>query len=310
MAGRRTIDVVGLGVSTLDFLQIVDQLPGEELVQRAHQSLLQGGGPVATAMVALAKLGSRTAMIDKIGDDWRGRFILEEFIKKRVSVDWIRIAHHSTSSMASILVRRGDGLRAITYSPGTAADLDPEELPEEIIADARILHLNGRHFTAAVRAAKLARTCGVKVSFDGGAHRFKEEFREMVALSDICIVAREFSRSFSGAEDDETAGRGLLGAGPQIVVITAGAEGSMIFARGQKAFRQPAYHIENSVDTSGAGDAYHGAFLHGVLQGLEVAECARLAAAVAALNTRMLGGRSGLPTLEEAESFIADSRTE
>jgi len=304
MSSRRTIDVVGLGVSTLDFLQIVDELPGKELVQRANQSLLQGGGPVATAMVALSKLGSRTAMIDKVGDDWRGRLILEEFIKKRVSVDWIRIVRGATSSMTSILVRRSDGSRAITFSPGTAEELQPEELPEEIITDARILHLNGRHFNAAVKAAKFARACGVKVSFDGGAHRFREEFRDLVALSDICIVAREFSRSFSGAEDDETAGRVLLETGPGTIVITAGAEGSMIIARGHKAIRQPAYNIENPIDSTGAGDAYHGAFLHGVLMGLGVAECARLAAAVAALNTRMLGGRSGLPTFEEVESFM------
>jgi sugar/nucleoside kinase (ribokinase family) len=304
MSGHRTIDVVGLGVSTLDFLQIVDELPAKELVQRAHRSLLQGGGPVATAMVALARLGSRTAMIDKVGDDWRGRLILEEFIKTRVSVDWIRIAHKATSSMASILVRQRDGSRAITFSPGSAADLNPEELPEEIIADARILHLNGRHFTAAVRAAKLARTCGVKVSFDGGAYRFQEGIGELVALSDICITSKHFAHAFTGAANNEAAGERLQDTGPQIVVITDGAEGSLIFERGSRQFHQPAFRIENPIDTTGAGDAYHGGFLHGILQGLEVAECARLAAAVAAMNTRTLGGRSGLPTFEEAISFI------
>jgi sugar/nucleoside kinase (ribokinase family) len=304
MEGRRTIEVVGLGVGTLDFLQVVDELPGEELVQRAQQSLLQGGGPVATAMVALARLGSRTAMIDKVGDDWRGRLILEEFIKKRVSIDWVRIERGAASAMASILVRQRDGLRAITYSPGTTADIRPDELPEEIIADARILHLNGRHFSAALRAAKLARACGVKVSFDGGSHRFREELRELVALSDICIAAREFARSFSGAEDDETAGRRLLASGPGTVVITAGAGGSLIMERGSESFHQPPFRVERVVDTTGAGDAYHGAFLQGVLMGLGIAGCARLASAVAALNTRMLGGRSGLPTFEEAESFM------
>jgi sulfofructose kinase len=309
MSSRRTIDVVGLGVSTLDFLQIVDEFPGEELVQRANQSLLQGGGPVATAMVALARLGSRTAMIDKVGDDWRGRLILEELIKKRVSIDWIRIDPGATSSMASILVRRRDGLRAITYSPGTSAEINPDELPEEIIADARILHLNGRHLTAALRAAKLARACGVKVSFDGGAHRFREEFRELVALSDICIAAEKFARSFSGVEDNETAGRHILACGPGTVVITAGAKGSLVMERGSDSFHQPPFMLERVVDTTGAGDAYHGAFLHGVLNGLGVAECARLATAVAALNTRMLGGRSGLPTIEEAESFMTKKET-
>jgi sugar/nucleoside kinase (ribokinase family) len=305
MAVARTIDVVGLGVSSLDFLQVVEEFPAGELVQRAQDSLIQGGGPVATAMVAMAKLGSRVAMVDKVGDDWCGRLILEEFIKRRVAVDWIRIDRHSTSSMASILVRRRDGARAITFSPGTAEELQPDELPEELIADARILHLNGRHLAASLKAARIARRHGVMVSFDGGAHRFREELRELVALSDICIVAREFAHSFTGTDDDEAAGKQLLDTGPEIAVITAGTEGSVVFTKGDLPFHQPAYLTNNPVDTTGAGDAYHGAFLHGILKGLKLSECAYLASAVAALNTRKLGGRSALPDLAEVERFLS-----
>lgn len=305
MAVRKTFDVVGIGVSTLDFLQVVDELPGNELVQKSHESIIQGGGPVATAMVALARLGARTAMVDKVGDDWRGRLILEEFIKKRVSVDWIRIAPGSTSSMASILVRRRDGARAITYSPGSAGDLRPEELPEALIAEARILHLNGRHFDASVRAARIARANGVRVSFDGGAHRHGGGLGELVRLSDICIVARDFAFAFSGVQDEETAGQRLLDAGPETVVITAGMEGSTLFAKGEPVHHQPAFETGRPVDTTGAGDAYHGAFLHGMLQGLPLPECASLAAAVAGMNTLGLGGRSALPTLHEAGEFLA-----
>ena len=72
MEHDRKFDVVGLGASALDLLQVVDELPGGECVQQASNYALQGGGPIATAMVALARLGSRTAMLDKIGDDWRG----------------------------------------------------------------------------------------------------------------------------------------------------------------------------------------------------------------------------------------------
>jgi sugar/nucleoside kinase (ribokinase family) len=305
MAFARTIDVVGLGVSSLDFLQVVEEFPAGELVQRAEDSLIQGGGPVATALVAMAKLGSRVAMVDKVGDDWRGRLILEEFIKRRVAVDWIRIDRHSTSSMSSILVRSRDGARAITFSPGTAEELNPDELSEELIADARILHLNGRHLAASLKAARIARRHGVMVSFDGGAHRFREELREQVALTDICIVAREFAHSFTGANDDEPAGKQLLDSGPEIVVITAGIEGSAVFTKGVRPFHQPAFITNHPVDTTGAGDAYHGAFLHGILKGLKLSECAYLASAVAALNTRKLGGRSALPDLAEVERFLS-----
>ena len=70
-------DVVGLGVATIDIVMLVDHLPAEEEIERALDLTLQGGGPVATAIVTLTRLGARTAMLDAIGDDWRGKLILE-----------------------------------------------------------------------------------------------------------------------------------------------------------------------------------------------------------------------------------------
>jgi len=300
----RKFDVVGLGVSTLDLLLIVDELPGEESVQRAHESVLQGGGPIATALVALARLGSRTAILDKVGDDWRGGLIIDEFRKEDVATEWVRVASGRTSSIASILVRRNDGARCIVFSPGDAGELDPAELPEDIIAAARILHLNGRHWDASRKAAQLARAHGVKVSFDGGANRYRHDIHELIALTDICIVARDFAFAFSDAEEVETAAKSLLATGPEIVVITAGVEGSWVFPREKESFHQPAFTAIQPVDSTGAGDAYHGAFLHGIVTGLDLKGCALLAAAVAALNTQKLGGRSALPTMAEAARFM------
>jgi sulfofructose kinase len=303
VSGKR-YDVIGLGVSTLDLLMLVDDLPGEESVQRAHQSVLQGGGPVATAMVTLARLGSRTAMIDKIGDDWRGRLVIDEFRREKVSTDHIRVVPCTTSSIASITVRRRDGARAIIFSPGNCGELQPGELPADVISGAGILHLNGRHWDACLKAARIARAGGVKVSFDGGAFRHRDDIRLLLELTDICIVARQFAFAFSGVEDVELAAEKLLQAGPEIVVVTAGAEGSWVSLKNGSRFHQPAYEIGQAVDTTGAGDAYHGAFLHGIVTGLEIRGCAALASAVAAMNTRQLGGRGAIPALDEAREFM------
>jgi sugar/nucleoside kinase (ribokinase family) len=300
MSTNKKFDVVGLGVSSLDLLMIVDELPGEELVQRAHDCVLQGGGPVATAMVTLARLGSRTAMLDKIGDDWRGGLILDEFRKENVSTGWMRIASGCRSSIASIMVRKRDGARTIVFSPGDAGELHPDEVPEDLITGAKVLHLNGRHWDASLKAAQLARAHGVKVSFDGGANRYRDNITELIKLTDICIVARQFACAFSGSDDQELSAKRLLDAGPEIVVVTTGIEGSRIFSRNTEDFHQPAFNIGPPVDTTGAGDAYHGAFLHGIVTGLGLKECATLASAVAALNTRKLGGRSALPSKDEA----------
>ena len=304
----KVYEVIGLGVATLDLLMVVDEFPGTELVQRAHRSLLQGGGPVATALVALSRLGCATAMIDQMGDDWRGRLIREELEREGVSTDYLNLAENRSSSIASVLVRKLDGARSIIYSPGDAEEVVAAGLPEEAISRAKILHLNGRHLPACLAGARLAKKHGVLVSFDGGAHRFHEPLRDLINLTDICIVARQFAFSFSGTENLPLAAAGLLGCGPKIVVITAGTEGSWVFGPGGEGFHQPAFASDRAVDTTGAGDAFHGAFLYGMVHDYSRKKCAQFASAVAAINTQQLGGRSALPSLEATMGFLAERK--
>ncbi|MCP4516108.1 MAG: carbohydrate kinase, partial [Delftia sp.] len=96
-------DVVGLGVSALDVVGRVDHFPAQEEVQRALEMTVQGGGPVATALVALARLGARVAMVDVVGDDWRGELILDEFRREGVHIDHVRQAAGCSSALACVL---------------------------------------------------------------------------------------------------------------------------------------------------------------------------------------------------------------
>jgi sulfofructose kinase len=301
---RTTYDVVGLGVSTLDLLMVVDEFPDRESVQRADVSLLQGGGPVATALVTIARLGGRGAILDKLGDDWRGELILREFAREGVATEHAVVSTGRSSSIASVLVRKYDGARTITYSPGDAEELSGNEIHEEVIACSQILHLNGRHLDACFAAARMAKRNGVLVSFDGGAHRYRGELRGLLALSDICIVARDFAFSFSGQDRVDASAAAMLESGPGLVVVTAGTEGSWVFAKDAEAFHQPALEADRVVDTTGAGDAYHGAFLFGITRGYGLRSCALLATAVAAINTQALGGRTALPSFDEAVAFL------
>lgn len=309
-------DVVGLGVATIDLLLVVDELPGGEQVQKAHATAIAGGGPVATALVALARLGAKTAILDRLGDDIFGRMILEEFRAEGVDTAGVVVEQGATSSKAAILVRKDDGARAITYSPGDCGELHPENVSGEMIRAAKILHLNGRHWQASLHAARIAKEAGVLVSFDGGSHRYRPEHRELMPLVDICIVAGQYAASFAditdaascaGASETAAAAEALLEAGPKVVAITRGTAGSLIYSREGEPFNQPAYRAVPLVDTTGAGDAYHGAFLFGLARGLSLRQSAQYASAVGALSTRGLGGRSALPTLAEVEAFLQSS---
>ena len=216
-------DVVGLGVSTVDLLMQVEHLPAEEEILRADGFSVQGGGPVATAIVALARLGARTAMIDALGDDWRGRLIHDEFAREGVSTELLRMRPGCTSATAVVLVHSGTGKRTIVWSPGTTPELSVDEVPWTAIEQAAWLHVNGRHGEACLEACQHARRHGVQVSFDGGAGRYREETRRLIPLSDVCIVAHEFAARHTGEELAERAGPALLSAGPAIVAITDGA---------------------------------------------------------------------------------------
>ncbi len=298
------VDVVGIGVSTLDMFTVVDAFPRSREVQKASKMVLDGGGPVATAMVTLAKLGASTIMIDNLGDDWSGLLIAEEFKKYKVQTHCLEIFPQHSSSIANILVEKKTGIRAILYHPGTVPEIRDITKYIPIIQKAKVLHLNGRHFDASLAAIDVAKQAGVKISFDGGANRYNPNMRQIVPKVDICIVAKEFALTYTNQTKVECAGESLLEAGLKLVVITDGINGSWVFDNDIGIFHQPAFNMDRVIDTTGCGDSYHGGFLYGFLHNMSLKKCAEFASAVAALNTQALGGRKGLPSLKTVELFL------
>ncbi|MEM7014026.1 MAG: PfkB family carbohydrate kinase [Verrucomicrobiota bacterium] len=300
---NKPIDIVGLGVCTLDLLKRVDEFPGEEMVQRAEDSALQGGGPVPTALAAATKLGAKTQLIDRLGDDWRGDLIYRELVDLGIGVEHVSLAIGESSCIASVWVRKRDAGRCIAFTPGTAPELSADELPLGAIERATILHTNGRHYEAMFEAAKRAKAAGTLVSFDGGAGRYRPQLREFLELVDIAIVARDFAEKYAETREISAAAEAIRAAGPKLVGITDGTRGSWIFPDDDEPFHQPAFEIQDSVDTTGCGDVYHGAFLAGLAKNWDLRDCAKIASAYAALNTRGLGGRGALVDLATVREF-------
>lgn len=297
-------DVVGLGVSTLDMFTVVKRFPSGREVQRASGMTIDGGGPVATALAALGRLGGRAAMLDHVGDDWAGGLILRDFERCNVSADAVKTYPGKTSSVANILVEASTGNRAIFYQPGDVPEVTEIQAYAEFIRQAKILHINGRHGAAIDEAIKIAKQSGVKVSFDGGANRYDARLRALVKHADICIVAKDFAVQYTGMSDPAAAARSILSDGPEIVGVTDGVNGSYIISRSRDVFHQIAFSMRRVVDTTGCGDSYHGAFLYALTRGFSLRACAAVASAVAAINTETLGGRSGLPDLEQVRRFL------
>jgi len=301
----KEIDVVGIGVNTIDQFFVVEHFPDREDVQQAKCFKSEGGGPVATALVTLARLGAKTIILDCIGNDWIGNQILSGLRKEKVITDFIIIKNGFTSSLTSIIVRENDGARTIIYLPGDSGDLSENDVNNDLISKSKYIHINGRHLSACLKACKIAKEFNIKISFDGGSYRYREDLRKIVPLSDVCIVAKDFSEKYTFKLNISEAANQFLLEGPEIVVITDGKNGSWLFTKDINGFHQPAFEMLNVVDTTGCGDSFHGAFLYGLLNNYNLFESIRTASMVAAINTLGLGGRTSLPTLTELQKFAA-----
>ena len=291
MSGETGIDVVGLGAATLDELWLVKEFQAAEGVQQALDHVTMGGGPVATALAVLASLGRSTALVDVCGDDAAGGKILAELDQLGVSTQFMQKVASARSAQAVVQVRAVDGARQILFLPSSAGEPKLNARITSLISSARVLHVNGRHESMAREAVRFAQESGVTISFDGGAGRYRDSIRDLVEASHLRIVSREFAARWSGAGDIESMMRSLESPPARLVIITDGAHGSHARCPGEPVFHQPAHTAARLVDTTGCGDVYHGAFLHGWLSGWDVRRSVEFASDLAARNAEGLGGR-------------------
>lgn len=301
----KQLDVVGLGLATLDILAQTPRLPQSNDCFPIAALEMQGGGPVATALVALARLSASCHYLGSLSADDTAKQIVAELQRSGIKTGHCPQRDSGVSSASVILVEQSNGQRAILFQKSTSLDLQPEEVPEDLIKSARALHLDGFFTPAALHAAHIARENGVLVSFDGGAGELMwDELTELLPLVDILVVAKKFALETIGTLDVLAAGAQLLEIyHNQQVVITDGENGSWYWDR-TTHFHQGAFQVD-VVDTTGAGDTFHGAYLYAVLQPDWTPQYRlKFASAVAALKCKQLGGRKGIPTLAETLVFL------
>jgi sulfofructose kinase len=298
------IDIIGLGASTVDIITLADHFPNRREAQQALAMVVQGGGPVATAMVTVSRLGGKSAMIDNIGDDWVGKHVIQEFQVEGLKTNYIEILHGHTTSVSNIVVSANNGARAIMFMPSSVPELSLSISQKSAIQSAKILRLNGRHWKACLETIDLARKWNIRISFDGGANRFRPEMKSLVPLTNICIAAKEFAEKYTGEDELSKSTELILREGPNIAVVTDGVNGSWICTEEGLSIHQPAFLFPRTIDTTGCGDSYHGAFLFGLLKGYSADKAAILASAVAAMNSQHLGGRAGIPNCAGVLSFL------
>ena len=295
----QTYDVVGVGYCAVDYLGIVPRYPNVDEKMGMTEFIRQGGGIMATAMAAVGRLGGRARYIGKIGDDDFGKFIISELQKEGVDTSRVVIQPGASSQFSFVVVDGVTGKRTIFWT-SSGIEFGASEIRREDILAGKVLQVDAHHPSAAIQAATWANEAGIPVVLDAGSLR--EGSAELVERTDALMVSTLFARQFTGEDDPERAARAMFGGRRRIAGVTLGERGC-VYVTEDGLFHQPAFEVE-VVDTTGAGDVFHGAFSFGLAKGWPYPRIVEFASAVAAIKCTKLGGRTGIPTYAEAVSFL------
>lgn len=299
MVGKKKIIVVGH--AALDHVFRIEAFPKTATKVRSLEHFEGGGGSAANAAVAAARLGAEAHLWSRVGDDPTGQRIIAGLGAEGVAADNIFVHPGSRSSEAAVIVD-GHGERFIVSERDHHMPEGAEWLPLEQIRDASAVVSDLRWFEGTEAAFREARRQGVPTVLDidvgGGAAALK-----YLALTDYAIFSAPAFEAVLPDDDDEERLRHLLARGVRHAGVTRGAAGYLWRNASGAGGLQPAFKVQ-AVDSTGAGDAFHGAFAWGLSQGLDDTACAKVASAVAAIKCERLGARVGLPNRERLIAFL------
>ena len=289
-------DVVGIGLNAIDYLVGLPRFPvrGEKL--RMSSFAREGGGQVATALVALSRWGRRCKYVGNVGEDEHGRLSSRLLSAEGIDLSHVRTVPGAASQFAVILVEEGSGERTILWDRDPRNRVSPDALPLDEIRKARALLLDGHDVPASIAAAAAAREAGVPVVLD--AEKVQAGTEELLSLCDHIVAAARFpGLLFPGVSAEDGARRILRRYAPATSTVTLGPGGAFGCRPGEEV-SSPAVQVR-AVDTTGAGDIFHAGFLHALLEGLPFRRILAFANAAAGLSCRGMGGRGAIPTPAE-----------
>lgn len=299
---KRPIKVFGIGQCCLDYLGKIPVYPRPDEKCEFSDLTVQGGGVVATALVALARWGIPCAFSGVIGDDTFGPLIQDSLDSEGIDTSGITIRKGAESQFAFIAADPGTATRTIFWRRPTGKDLTPNELNYDLIGQAKLMHTDGIFPEATLAACETAKKSGTLIAVDAGSLR--EGMLEIARLSDYFIASHTFARTLIGEDDPTGACRKLAEFGPSLVCVTLGSQGYAALDRG-RIIERPAYSV-NAIDTTGCGDIFHAGCIYGLLKKWPIDKALDFAAWAAAQASLKLGGRTGIPSVE-SWSFSTDS---
>jgi sugar/nucleoside kinase (ribokinase family) len=302
---RAKVDVVGIGLNATDTVMTVREFPALGGKERVVASSMQAGGQMATALVTCSRLGLKVRYIGKVGDDPGGRLQLASLRREGLDLSDTQVMRGVSNQYGYILVDQATGERTVFWDRDARLAVHPKELKPTAITSARLLHLDGCDVDAALVAARLAHRARIPVMAD--LDTVYKNVEKLFPYIDFLIASTQFLPVVTGHADPfkvlENMVREYRVRTPG---MTLGRDGALVY-HGGRFFYSPGFVVE-TVDTTGAGDVFHGAFAYAVLSGWDIARALDFSNAMAALNCTVLGARGGIKSCAEAEHLMVTGR--
>ncbi|MEZ5284647.1 MAG: PfkB family carbohydrate kinase [Vicinamibacterales bacterium] len=295
-------DVVGVGANSVDFVNLLPGYPrqhGTLAKMRIRRQETCCGGQMATALSTCVSFGLRATYVGVSGTDENGRRVRQALAERRVDMT-DAVIRDAPNQFAVILVDESTGERIVLWDRDERLSLRPRELPLELVAHTRLVHVDDVDQDAAIRVAEAAREAGIPVTSD--LDRLTDRTEALLAAVTIPILAEHVPPALTGLDDQEAVLRRLRTRHEGLLVVTLGAGGAMALD-GDRLIRVPAFPVQVA-DTTGAGDVFRGGFIYGCLQGWPTERTLRFANAAAAVSCTRLGALHGVPSMQETELLM------
>jgi sulfofructose kinase len=295
------IDIIGIENPVMDFNILLEKMPDAGGFGSLKEYSWQGGGNVGSALVAAARLGAKCGIIGIVGDDPYGQFCIDDFKRHNIDTSHLIKDAGNKTSFCICLAEISTMGRSFIAKGGTKRQPTNKELDKKYISTTKYLHL-GPIGQPQVQAAIWAREMGITVVDDAGY--FNPDTDEHTDLIDVFVGSEHYYKGLFHDNNYEKNCKAIQKRGPKIVVFTLGAKGCIGLNDDGEYFAIPAYEGLSIVDTTGAGDVFHGAFIFGLMQGWDVKKTSQFSSAVSAIKCTRLGGRAAIPDYVTVQKFM------
>jgi len=305
-----------LGDINIDTVWPVSEFPIPGRDGLTETVTVETGGAVVNSAIILDNLGQRTSLLGCVGKDVWAEQVKQEFTQTNINLKHVHVKPESTTGLTFIIVTP-DGERTMFSHRGANIQLEIQDIDEDALKDAAILHISGYALlespqkNALWRAVELAKKYNVQISLDTGlepAIQNPKDLRRLIRELTICISGPQEISALLDSTSPEEAADLLLSLGIQLAAIKLGEKGSFV-ADEKGQFFCPSFHV-NAVDTTGAGDSFTAGLLYGWAHRLSLSASAVLASALGALAASVYGAGFSLPDKQCVLDFLRSMQGE